>query len=585
MASPSLAVTITQSTKNLKISDELFITSTGENEKIEDIVDLGENSFSKYGGKSLGFRKEIIWGKYKVTNKSEIEEWFITLYVSHIGKIKFYKVSGSQIDPVESMGRDLNTTLRKISLKNPTIPIQIDQNFDGYIYFRAQSENNLTFDLDLRNMDSLLNLVYRDTMFQGLYYGFLFALILYVFTLWVFASESIYGRYGVYLLAMGLFQICTTHDGSTFIWPGYIKLDKFMEPFSAGLVLISMGWFLKGFFKRSIKKSFSFIPSFTMLVGLTVSFLPIINGNYRINLLSAMAAGLLTFPIIAFYLYRAWRSGIKTALLMCIGWVFMTIGMYYQVLMKFGFFPYIYNFFQMTCIVDFTLLTASISLRVKEINENFLDQKRRHEISKSIAITTEAIVHEVKSPFRVICNVFDEISSIADTNNEFVSSLLARSKQKLDEVGELLKDILAIGKPDINKEKCSILELIGESIELSGAKNLIIEGDDFGIIADKPKTKRLFSNLLLNADKNSPNKNKPVLVKLDQLTKKTLTFTNYGVHLPKGELSKIFEPFYSKGGTGLGLYLSKSIVDAHNWQISCHSCESGNFVAMKLTFD
>ena len=63
-----------------------------------------------------------------------------------------------------------------------------------------------------------------------------------------------------------------------------------------------------------------------------------------------------------------------------------------------------------------------------------------------------------------------------------------------------------------------------------------------------------------------------------------------GVHIPEDDISKLFEPFYrveqsrnrQTGGSGLGLYIVKTIINLHNAEISVQNTDDG--VAIKVIF-
>ena len=85
----------------------------------------------------------------------------------------------------------------------------------------------------------------------------------------------------------------------------------------------------------------------------------------------------------------------------------------------------------------------------------------------------------------------------------------------------------------------------------------------------------LFSNLIENALKYSP-REKPVTVELKTSSgDKVISIFDEGVGIPNTEKDKIFEKFYRGGnentrmtkGTGLGLYLARKIVEAHNGMV------------------
>ena len=585
----SFGVTITQKTEDLKLSDDLKIHLTSDKLEIEDVVKLNPGEFSKYAsGKSLGFTQKVLWGKVPIKNRSGIEDWFVSLYVSHIGSFRLYKVQGKNIELVEHVGRDIDARTRAVNLKYPTIPVAISKDFDGYFYIRAESENNLTIDLDLRRINSLITHMHKDVIFQGIYYGFLIGLMLYVLSLWIFASESLYGRYGLYLFAMALLQLAVTHEGSTYLWPGKITFDKTLETFSGGLIFVTMGNFLREFFKDYLQKMPSAIPTNAIKAGGIVCLISILSSNYVLNIVGTIILVACFFPAVTWFLFKAWRSGIKPALFMWIGWGAMSLGMYYQIVMKSGFFslPYIYNFFQVTCIIDFILFTASISLRIRDINIELAEKKSSLQLSKGLSAISAGIAHEAKKPLQAVSNVLDELLEISDTSNAYLKRLLDSSRNKLNHSGAIFDDILKIGKPDMKFQELEIRRLIEDAINLSKISYTPkLEIEDFSLKCDKEKTIRAFTILIDNAFEHGAKDGEPVLIRTCAKNKKTLEVINYGVYLEKDEIRTIFEPWVTKGGNGLGLYLFSSIVKSHNWENRCHSSKKDNFVAMILTFN
>ena len=72
-----------------------------------------------------------------------------------------------------------------------------------------------------------------------------------------------------------------------------------------------------------------------------------------------------------------------------------------------------------------------------------------------------------------------------------------------------------------------------------------------------------------------------------RIADKTLTIENSGVHIAEDELLQVWEPFYrtdksrsrDTGGSGLGLYIVKSILDLHGFDYTFGNTDTG----MKFT--
>ncbi len=101
---------------------------------------------------------------------------------------------------------------------------------------------------------------------------------------------------------------------------------------------------------------------------------------------------------------------------------------------------------------------------------------------------------------------------------------------------------------------------------------------------DRNKMYQVFSNLLSNAIKVTPARGE-IFFDLDWDDDKfSFSLTDTGRGLPSGEEEKVFDKYWtgksSKGsGTGLGLFICRSIIEAHGGTISC-----GNFPGKGASF-
>ncbi|MEO6405295.1 MAG: ATP-binding protein [Ferruginibacter sp.] len=118
--------------------------------------------------------------------------------------------------------------------------------------------------------------------------------------------------------------------------------------------------------------------------------------------------------------------------------------------------------------------------------------------------------------------------------------------------------------------------------------NCEINETDIFIEADPVLIQIVISNLVENALKYSP-KESPVEIKVDTIKKfATLQVIDNGPGIPEPERKKIFRKFYRLGndatrkakGTGLGLYLSEKIINAHNGTILNKDNPAGGSIFM-----
>ena len=115
-------------------------------------------------------------------------------------------------------------------------------------------------------------------------------------------------------------------------------------------------------------------------------------------------------------------------------------------------------------------------------------------------------------------------------------------------------------------ENLAAKKSVNLSLELSQTENSVIW-------ADKNEIKRVIFNLLGNAINHNPPQTNVILSTYLQKNDVVISVKDDGLGIPKSDIPKMFKRF-SQGtsekrsvGTGLGLYLSRQIIEAHGGKI------------------
>ena len=112
--------------------------------------------------------------------------------------------------------------------------------------------------------------------------------------------------------------------------------------------------------------------------------------------------------------------------------------------------------------------------------------------------------------------------------------------------------------------------------------------EDVFVNSDEKLIKKAITNTVKNAITHSPLKEKIII----KLTDSELSVENTGITIPKDQLGEIFNAFYrvdksrnrKTGGTGLGLYIVRTILDKHeNIQYTIESSENSVLFKMKFS--
>ena len=204
---------------------------------------------------------------------------------------------------------------------------------------------------------------------------------------------------------------------------------------------------------------------------------------------------------------------------------------------------------------------------------------------------TSDISHELRTP----------LTSIQTHLEAMIDGIWEASPERLNSVNEevirlshLVNQLKNLTKYDDEKNKLHISEvdlkqliknIIYNNQSSAFEKNIKIEYDLEKIIAnvDKEKISQVIVNLISNAIRytncNCDKEGKIIirLFKVDEFIK--ISVKDDGIGIPKESLDYIFERFYrvdksrcrNTGGTGIGLTISKSIIDLHNGSIEVKS--------------
>ena len=206
-----------------------------------------------------------------------------------------------------------------------------------------------------------------------------------------------------------------------------------------------------------------------------------------------------------------------------------------------------------------------------------------------------AISHDIKTPLTVIAAIVSAISDGIFTPEE-TQIELENILNEIEKTKKMLQDTINIYQieSEINEnkfEKFQIIEIINNvTNDLSKlitkykhSLHLNLQ-NDLTIHADKEKISMAIRNLILNAIIHSPEGNNIYINLISNKKHTILEIINTGTNISNEDLKNIFKPFYRVDksrtqhddfGNGLGLFITKEILNKHNLQINVENIENG----------
>lgn len=158
-----------------------------------------------------------------------------------------------------------------------------------------------------------------------------------------------------------------------------------------------------------------------------------------------------------------------------------------------------------------------------------------------------------------------------------VQEILTVSRMKSSKVG-LKKETIQFS--DILKQKYALFEDLIIQKDIDWNENIT---PDLSVIGDKALIQKVINNLISNAISYSPEGSSIYLTAFAEDGTVQFLLENTGIHIPDLEIPKLFDAFYrvehsrnkKTGGSGLGLYIVKTILEQHQAEYSITNTERG----------
>jgi signal transduction histidine kinase len=196
--------------------------------------------------------------------------------------------------------------------------------------------------------------------------------------------------------------------------------------------------------------------------------------------------------------------------------------------------------------------------------------------------------HELRTPVTSIKGYTQLAKSlIQESDLETSSEYLDVALDQIDRMSRLILELLDVsrietGRLEIRREEISWPSFVRSVVERHQTANpdrrfqLHVADREIDVDGDRDRLEQVLGNLIENAVKYSPD-GSDIIIDVDRVdgNRVVTSITDRGIGIPNDELAQVFERFHrgrqvsstNYGGLGLGLYISKQIVERHNGTI------------------
>jgi signal transduction histidine kinase len=230
----------------------------------------------------------------------------------------------------------------------------------------------------------------------------------------------------------------------------------------------------------------------------------------------------------------------------------------------------------------------------KQVSDNFMRiQKLERAKNEFISLLS----HELRTPIVPIKGYLYALKSYStQLQEEEKQEMLDTMEGRVDHLSRLINDLLTIASIETEKtmrlfkEKCEFSTLISTNIELFQKKYLLHKfifnmSETLIFEADKTKLSHAIYHIIDNGAKFSP-EGGDIIINVEKVISNekkyiNITIEDKGIGIKEENLSRIFDKFYQVDasstrafeGMGTGLYIARSIIEAHEGMVTVKSKE------------
>lgn len=196
------------------------------------------------------------------------------------------------------------------------------------------------------------------------------------------------------------------------------------------------------------------------------------------------------------------------------------------------------------------------------------------------------IAHEVRNPLTGIRSLTQMIAEpvVDDAKRVRYAGVILDEVTRLDRIVGNLTDLARRSSTTRSTAETDLvtlfedLRLLVDARARRGQVNVSIETAVRTVHAPREALAQALLNLLLNAIAHAPVASTVTLQSTLRGAGVTISVSDEGVGVPDAERERIFEPFQTRGGTGLGLAVVRRLAEEHGWSVAVANSDGGGAV-------
>jgi signal transduction histidine kinase/CheY-like chemotaxis protein len=567
---------------------------------------------------NVGFRGGALWARMRVDGvRAASMPVVLVLDYPPLDELRVFTRTAEGVHETARLGDTLPFASRWIPIAQPNVRL-VD---DGEIYLRAQSTSSLQLPVRLVRMDALLEDVAKSRVAIALFFGCMLIMLAYNVLLAVRLRSADYAWYCSYVASFIVFEASVEGWGYEFVWPASPLTQAIVTPISLGWLTATMTWLAASFTRiRERSKAVTIVSRCGAAAAATVGTLsPFFGYGASIRILAATGVICILANLVSALL--AARQGQPGARWFLIGFGSILLGLLAYTLRSAGLLPSNWLTLEapkLGAVIDVTLLSFALAERIESLQQaatssatlaaanaelarsataKVLEEQERAnaELKRLDKLKDEFLAntsHELRTPLNGVIGLTESVLntevSLSDAAKQRLN-LVLRSGRRLSSLVNDLLDFSKLQRGEFEVQSApfalspvvrEVLEVLSPSAEQKSLRLRAQVPEGLAVVADAARVRQILTNLVGNAIKFTERGS--VRVEAAQLGERVLVrVADTGIGIPADAHERIFVAFEQAdggtarkhGGTGLGLSVTKQLVELHGGSIRVESAE------------
>ena len=566
---------------------------------VADIIAQQNNLFVERNDGSLGFTDSVWWLKIPIDNPSTRPSTKNILFTHGLtGQITAYYADGQSID-VQTSGYTIPIEQRSFRHAQPVFSytLQPYENIDVFV----RIENRFVTFLDYRlvNSEDLANQLENYSQTAIAVIAALCVLLIYNIFLFFATQARVYGYYVIYL-ACALLCMAGLFDKVSWVNPFNVGVLSYVAVFGA-IMYASAFMFIGEMFKDKLtNKQQTVVKILAVFSLLHIPFVYLVSSEFVMQAYGSYGTGTVISLGLLYLTLSAYSRGHPLAIYIALGWGVFILFSAVFILSWAGILDVMFSrFIAYGVLVEGIIFSLVLSYRMR-LSEAELAEKRmnltlleKESEAKSLFLATMS--HELRTPLNGIIGLTD--LSLKYSQEPQVQDNLSKILASAKHLNNLLNQVLDYSKMSAGKLRLEVTQFELEStlrevisqyhneITSKGLKLTTHFAYDLPecVRGDAKHIVQALGNLLDNAIKFTHQGCITVHIDFETRDAQTIelriSITDTGIGIDGAHLAQVFKPLEQgskaisrlHGGLGLGLAITKQIVDEMKGELSIES--------------